>query len=73
MRLLSITRKDEAYKVKAEIERKFLGAFIGSRIREYTKKDKGWYELGNGKPVTNEERRMLDRWLKDHRKFIEHT
>lgn len=72
MKLINLSKKDEGYKLRALILFKFLGITIFTTEREFLFKEneKTWY-TSKGKKVSDNKRIMLDKWLKDHKRFIE--
>lgn len=73
MKLINISRTDDGYLIKALISLKIFGIHIASLIREYTtsKDDNHWYDANSHKKVSKRQKLKLDKWLKDHQKFIE--
>lgn len=71
MRLINLSKKGDAYVVKAQKLFRILGISIGSNFQEFIKKDGDhyWY-TAEGKKVKPKNSRILDKWLKDHQRFI---
>lgn len=73
MKLINVSRNNEGYIVKALLNYRFLGLQLFSRIEVYelTESNNTWYEASGGKKVSKRKRLKLNKWLKDHQKFIE--
>lgn len=73
MKLIYLTQKDNFYVAKALQESKLLGIIFSRKIREYEfEEDKQeWMYRGNGKKVSRTRQKYLNKWLEDHKKFIE--
>lgn len=72
MKLVNLSKQDGNYKLRALIPFKILGITLTNSVREfiYREKDSSWYTL-KGKKVSKNKRMILDKWLKDHKRFIE--
>ena len=59
--------------VKAKTFKRFLGLTLSTTVEEYIcpENEDSWYNI-EGKKVVNFKKKQLDRWLKDHKRFIEH-
>lgn len=73
MKLINISKTENSYLVKALIQYKIFGIQIGSEIKEFKKStnDNAWYTLNGKKKASKGQRLKLEKWLKDHQKFIE--
>lgn len=73
MRLVNISKVDDAYLIKASVPYKFLGIEFMASDRLYKKKENedDWNEAETGKKVPINRKLKLNKWLKDHQKFIE--
>ena len=72
MKLVNISKSDEKYIIKALITYKVLGISLFSSVKSYAyNEEKDWYELKTGKTPSKSKILKLDKWLKDHQKFIE--
>lgn len=73
MKLIFLTHKDNHYVAKALQETKFLGITIFTKIREFEFKEGSqiWVYRNNGKRVRRARQNHLNKWLEDHKKFIE--
>lgn len=72
MRLIRITEKKEVYLIDAEASLKLLGIRVWSRLRVFQKK-KGrgdWIELPQKKIPSKIDRKKLDYWLLNHKKYV---
>ncbi|MBZ9730930.1 hypothetical protein LB467_14640 [Salegentibacter sp. JZCK2] len=74
MRLVYLQNTDNAYVAKAEITLKAFGVAIGQKSKIYIRKDSEntWREEKTNKKVSPKDAAHLDKWLKDHQKFVEH-
>lgn len=72
MKLVNLSKQDDTYKLRALIPYKLLGVTLTSTAREfiYREKEGSWY-TSKGKKVSENKKMMLDKWLKDHKRFIE--
>lgn len=73
MKLINISRTGDTYLVKTLIPYRIFGIQIASEIKEFKKsaKDKAWYTINGNKKASKVQRIKLEKWLKDHQKFIE--
>ncbi len=73
MRLVNISKSGENYLIKASHYIKVLGIEIYSKVKTYklTNNEKQWQRLGSSKKVSSRKTAKLNKWLKDHQKFIE--
>ena len=73
MKLVNISRSENTYEVKALHPIKILSIHIMAFIKTYKLSDDHtyWYNLNSEKKVSRKQRFKLDKWLKDHQKFIE--
>ena len=74
MKMINISRNADHYIIKTIDSVRMLGKDMFSRNKTYQKKfsDDTWYESNSDKAVSEQKKLKLDKWLKDHRKFIEH-
>lgn len=74
MKMINISRNGDNYIIKTINSTRVLGKDMFSKNKSYkqNKNDEEWYELSSEKAVSAEKKIKLDRWLKDHQKFIEH-
>ncbi|PTX43000.1 hypothetical protein C8P64_1524 [Christiangramia gaetbulicola] len=73
MKLINVSRNNEGYIVKALLSYRLLGLQLFSRVKVYELKEShnAWYEASSKKKVSKRKRLKLNKWLKDHQKFIE--
>ncbi|MCP9199950.1 hypothetical protein MKO06_08535 [Gramella sp. GC03-9] len=73
MRLLSLSKSGDNYLVKARTIRRIFGITISTTVQEYINRvnENEWYSI-EGKKITDYRKTQLDKWLKDHQRFIEH-
>lgn len=73
MKLIKILKTSDGYEVKTLLTYKFLGKQIFSREQTYikSKPDKNWYVSGSNSDVSEQKQAKLNKWLNDHKKFIE--
>lgn len=73
MRLVNISKVENAYLIKASVSYKFLGIEFMASDKFYKKKENenDWHEAKTGKKVPAKRKLKLNKWLKDHQKFIE--
>lgn len=69
--MINLSKKGDAYVVKAQKLFKIMGISIGSTFKEYKKEngDDSWYTI-DGKKVDSRNSRILEKWLADHQRFI---
>jgi len=74
MKLITMSKTDTAYTVKARKTLRIAGQELKSNIMEYTFSldRKEWY-TSQGKKVSSNKKKYLNKWLKDHQKFIENN
>ncbi|TDN79839.1 hypothetical protein DET49_13521 [Salegentibacter sp. 24] len=74
MRLVYLQNTDKAYVAKAEIFIKVFGVGLGRKTKVFIREDsdKKWREEKTNKIASRKESAFLDKWLKDHQKFVEH-
>ncbi len=74
MRLVCLQNTEDAYVAKAEIVRKAFGIALGKKSKDYIKKNSEniWREKKSKKKVSQKEKAHLNKWLNDHKKFVEH-
>jgi len=73
MNLVNISKEERGYKIKSIKYIKLLGTSIYSSHNTFSKefgKDQ-WINEKNNKPASEPEAVKLDKWLRDHKKFIE--
>ncbi|MGY5846632.1 hypothetical protein ACW6QP_04370 [Salegentibacter sp. HM20] len=73
MKLLRITKQGENYKVRSEVPVRVLGISLGTRLVDYlylTSENK-WVLAVSKKPAGKFAQKKLNKWLKDHKRFIE--
>lgn len=73
MKLINISRTGDTYLVKTLISYRIFGIQIASEIKEFKKssKDDNWYTVNGDQKASKGQRVKLEKWLKDHQKFIE--
>lgn len=73
MKLVNISKTGDVYIVKTMHPVRVLGFNIITNQRSYAfnEKEEYWYELATGKKVSKKKRSKLNKWLTDHKKFIE--
>ena len=73
MRLINVSRINNAYLIQAMISIKFFGIKFFSHTKYYVKEveNNSWYEAKTGNKVSEFEETKLNKWLKEHQKFIE--
>lgn len=74
MKLICLTHKDNIYLARALQETKLLGVTLARNIKEFEfrKDQQDWVYKGSGKKVSRSRQVHLNKWLEDHKKFIEH-
>ncbi|WP_037314703.1 hypothetical protein [Salegentibacter sp. Hel_I_6] len=74
MRLVYLQNIDDAYVAKAEISVKAFGLSVRRKTKIFTRKtsENIWREEKSNKIASKRETAFLNKWLKDHQKFIEH-
>lgn len=74
MKMINISRNGDQYIIKTINSTKVLGMDLLQKNKSYQKKvdEEEWFELSSGKTVSAQKKLKLDKWLKDHQKFIEH-
>ena len=72
MRLIRITDNKKVYLIDAEDSLKLLGIRLWRRIRVFQKTKYGgsWVELPQKKIPSKADRKKLDYWLLNHKKYI---
>ncbi len=75
MQLINILKTGETYQINALHTVKLLGVNLFSRSRSYSfsEENNEWYEIKSGKRISSQAEIKLNKWLKDHQKFIEKT
>ncbi|MUP42876.1 hypothetical protein [Christiangramia aestuarii] len=72
MKLVNISKPEDTYIVKVLHTYKLFGLSLSSYVKAYAcSNDENWYEVKNGKKVSRNKSVKLNKWLKDHQKFIE--
>lgn len=73
MKMVSISKAEGSYKVKALHPFKIFGIQIMATEKFYKLSDDHtcWYRLDSGKKASHNKQMKLNKWLKDHQKFIE--
>jgi len=73
MKLIKVSKSDNAYEIQALISYEVLGIPLPSKERSFTKheSDTIWYNKKSQKKVSEKRQIQLNKWLKDHQKFIE--
>ncbi|MCB7480264.1 hypothetical protein [Christiangramia sediminis] len=73
MKLIKISKSKNIYEIKTLISYKLLGKRLISIERSFVKKENedDWYEKQKGLKASEVKRLKLERWLRDHQKFIE--
>lgn len=71
MRLINLSKKGDTYVVKALQFFRILGINLWSNTAEFRKEDSSanWYNA-DSKKVGPRTSKILDKWLKDHQRFI---
>ena len=72
MRLINLSKKGDTYTVKAKTSYKLFGLTLSSTVQEYVKpvSEENWYDI-QGKKTSEKKKMLLNKWLKDHKRFIE--
>ena len=72
MRLINVSRINNEYLIQAMLSVKNFGINFFSHTKYYLKevKDNRWYEAKTGNKVSEFEQTKLNKWLRDHQKFI---
>ncbi len=72
MRLINLSKKGDTYTVKAKTSSKLFGLTLSSTVQEYVKpvSEENWYDI-QGRKVSEKKKMLLNKWLKDHKRFIE--
>lgn len=72
MKLINLGKSEDGYYAKAVSSYKITGITINKVVQRYKKPfdTTNWFDI-NGKIVTERKKRILNIWLKDHKKFIE--
>ena len=75
MKLINISKSGDTYVVKALHPVRILGIQIFSFVKIYRLSEDGnyWFEEKSKKKVSRYKIIKLEKWLKDHKKFIEKT
>ncbi|MDR5590346.1 hypothetical protein [Christiangramia sp. SM2212] len=73
MKLIKVLKTSNGYEVKTLLTYKFFGKQFFSREQTFVKSEEEeyWTVPGTGSKVSMEKQLRLEKWLKDHRKFIE--
>ena len=73
MKLINISKSGNTYTVKALHPVKIFGIQMFSYVKSYALSEdhKYWYEIKSDKKVSRSKSLKLNKWLKDHQKFIE--
>jgi len=73
MKLIKVLKFNDRYEITALITYKFLKIQILSVEKVFIKKENKdyWQDAKNHEKVSVSNKLKLDRWLKDHQKFIE--
>ncbi|MCG9970361.1 hypothetical protein [Christiangramia crocea] len=72
MKLINLSKKGEAYTAKAKTSFKLFGITFSSTVQEFIKpvSEENWYDF-EGRKVSENKKIILNKWLKDHQRFIE--
>lgn len=72
MKLINLGKSEDGYYAKAVSSYKISGITINKVVQRYNKPfdANNWFDI-NGKIVTKRKTRILNKWLKDHKKFVE--
>ncbi|MDX1471415.1 MAG: hypothetical protein R3213_07955 [Flavobacteriaceae bacterium] len=72
MKLINLGKSEEGYNAKAVSSYKISGITNNKVVQRYKKPfdANNWFNI-NGKIVTERKKRILNKWLKEHKKFIE--
>jgi len=73
MKLVNIAKTGDTYEVKALDPVKIFGIQILATVNTYKLSDDHsfWYKVNSRKKVSGKKMLRLNKWLKDHQKFIE--
>ncbi len=73
MKLINVSRNNEVYSIKTLHSYRLLGLQFLSRVKVYVlnESNTAWYEASSRKKVSEKKALKLNKWLKDHQKFIE--
>jgi hypothetical protein len=73
MKLVNISKSGNTYLIKAVIPLKILGLEIASKIRVFslTEEHNEWFDSKTGQKASRSKVAKLDKWLRDHQKFVE--
>ncbi|SDR76828.1 hypothetical protein [Gramella sp. MAR_2010_147] len=73
MKLIKVSQTRDAYEVKVLISYRLFGIRIFSTEKSFVKKynHDEWYQKDDHSKASQEKKMKLDKWLKDHQKFIE--
>lgn len=73
MKLVNISKSGENYLIKALHSFKLFGLIFYSKVKTYklSKDEEHWYLMDSKEEVSVREKTKLNKWLKDHQKFIE--
>ena len=72
MKLINLSKKGDTYTVKAISASKIFGITLSNTVQEFIKPlgEEDWYNI-EGRKVSQKKKFILDKWLKDHQRFIE--
>jgi len=73
MKLIKVSKSENTYQIQALISYEVLGIPLPSKERSFIKQegDNNWYNIKSHKKVSEKRQLQLNKWLKDHQKFIE--
>ena len=73
MKMIKVSKSDNVYEIQALISYEVLGILLPSKKRSFIKQegDNKWYNKKSQKKVSEKRQLQLNKWLKDHQKFIE--
>jgi len=73
MKLVYLQKTDDAYIAKAEITIKAFGVALGKKSKTFIRKnsDETWRSEKSNKIASRKETAYLNKWLSDHKRFVE--
>ncbi|TBW26401.1 hypothetical protein [Gramella sp. KN1008] len=72
MKLVNFSKKEDAYVAKAITSVKIFGISLSSTTQQFVKplSEETWYDF-KGHEVSENKQILLDKWLRDHQRFLE--
>lgn len=70
MNLIRVTGSEGSYSVEAEKRYRLFKLTVFARKKRFSYDGKDWTEEGSKRKVSGKYRRQLNRWLRDHQKYI---